>query len=47
LRNDIRYLRQLGVPHSEEAVGAGRGNRIFYGFEELIECGVALYAIRR
>jgi hypothetical protein len=47
LRNEVRYLRQLGVPHAEEAVGEGRGNRIFYGFDELIECGVALYAMRR
>jgi hypothetical protein len=47
LRNEIRYLRQLGVPHAEERVGEGRGHRIRYGFDELIECGVALYAIRR
>jgi hypothetical protein len=47
LRNEVRYLRQLGVPHAEDAVGEGRGNRIFYGFDELIECGVALYAIHR
>jgi hypothetical protein len=47
LRNEVRYLRQLGVPHVEGHVGKGRGNRILYSFNELIECGVALYAIRR
>lgn len=47
LRNEVRYLRQLGVPHAERAVGKGRGNPIYYSFEDLIEVGVALNAIRR
>lgn len=47
LRNELRYLRQLGVPHAEDAVGEGRGNRLRYGYEELIEVGVAMDAIRR
>src|SRR5947208_1915784 len=41
----LRYLRLKGVPHAEGDVGQGRGNPIRHGFEELIECGVALYAI--
>ena len=47
MRNELRYLRRVGIPHDEDDVSEGRGNRILYGFEELIECGVAQYAIRR
>ena len=47
LRNEVRYLRQLGVPHAEQTVAQGRGNRIYYTFEDLVEVGVALHAIRR
>jgi hypothetical protein len=46
LRNEVRYLRQLGVPHAEDEVSEGRGNRIFYRYEDLIELGVAIHAIR-
>ena len=46
LRNEVRYLRRLGVPHREDKVGQGRGNRLFYGYEELIELGVAIHAMR-
>lgn len=46
LRNEVRYLRQLGVPHAEDDVSEGRGHRIFYRYEDLIELGVAIHAIR-
>jgi hypothetical protein len=43
----LRYLRQLGVPFTEEERGVGRGNRLYYTFDHLIECAVAIFAIRR
>lgn len=43
----LRYLRQLGVPFGADEVGVGRGNRQTYRFEHLIECAVALWAMRR
>ena len=46
LRNEVRYLRRLGVPHREDKVGQGRGNRLFYAYEDLIELGVAIHAMR-
>ncbi len=41
----LRYLRQLGVPFAKE--GGGSGNRRTYGFDELVECAIALYALRK
>jgi hypothetical protein len=46
LRDDVRYLRLLGVPFREAELGAGRGNRVRYRFEHLIELGVALFGLR-
>ena len=46
LRNEVRYLRRLGVPHREDKVGQGRGNRLVYGYEDLVELGVAIHAMR-
>ena len=43
----LRYLRQLGIPLTEEEVGVGRGNRMTYNFDHLIECAIALWSIRR
>lgn len=45
--DSLRYLRQLGVPFTDEELGIGRGNRLTYGFDHLTECAVAMYAIRR
>jgi hypothetical protein len=45
--DQLRYLRQIGVPFSEAELGVGRGYHLHYGYDQLIECGVALYAIRR
>jgi hypothetical protein len=43
----LRYLRQLGVPFSKAELGAGSGNRIRYGFDHLIELGVAVFGLER
>ncbi len=45
--DQLRYLRLLGVPFSQEEAGRGRGHRLSYGFYDLIECGLGLFAIRR
>jgi hypothetical protein len=45
--DSLRYLRQVGIPFTEEEQTVGRGNRLTYGFDHLIECAVALYAMRR
>lgn len=45
--DQLRYLRQLGVPFTKDSLGVGRGNRLTYGFDQLIECGVAIWALRR
>ncbi len=47
LIDQLCYLRQLGVPFAKEELGGGRGNRIRYGFDHLIELGVALFGLRR
>jgi hypothetical protein len=47
LLDQLRYLRQLGVPFSRHELGGGRGNRIRYGFDHLIELGVALFGLQR
>ena len=43
----LRYLRQLGVPFTEDEVGVGRGHRLTYSFDHLVECALAMWAIRR
>jgi hypothetical protein len=47
LLDQLRYLRQLGVPFTKAELGGGRGNRIRYGFDHLIELGVALFGLQR
>jgi hypothetical protein len=47
LVDEVRYLRRLGVPFDEGEMGTGRGNRIQYGFDELIELGVAVFGLHR
>jgi hypothetical protein len=47
LLDRLRYLRQLGVPFTREELGIGRGNRIRYGFDHLIELGVAVFGLQR
>src|SRR5271165_1549939 len=43
----LRYFRLLGVPFEPSELGSGRGNRVRYGYDHLIEVGVALFGIRR
>lgn len=45
--DQLRYLRQLGVPFTEKELGVGRGHRLTYTYDHLIECGVAIWAMRR
>jgi hypothetical protein len=47
LLDQLRYLRQLGVPFPKDELGGGRGHRIWYGFDQLIELGVAVFGLRR
>lgn len=46
----LRYLRQLHVPFTDKELkqhGAGSGNRLIYGFDHLVECALAIYALRQ
>jgi hypothetical protein len=45
MRDQLNYLRQLGVPEKVTTKKAGSGNRITYDYDDLIECGVALFAV--
>jgi hypothetical protein len=36
----LRYLRTVGIPFADAERSAGRGNRVTYGFYDLIERGV-------
>jgi hypothetical protein len=47
LLDQIRYLRQLGIPFDDAELGTGRGNRVRYKFDHLIEIGLGIAALRR
>ena len=47
LLDQMRYLRHLGIPFTASELGMGRGNRARYGFDDLIEVGVGVAALRR
>lgn len=47
LMAQLRYLRQLGIPFRETRRGKGRGHRIRYSYDELMEVAVGLYALRQ
>jgi hypothetical protein len=47
LVDHLRYLRLLGVPFRKSELGAGRGNRVRYRYDHLIELGVAVWALER
>jgi hypothetical protein len=47
LLDQIRYLRQLGIPFDDRELGTGRGNRVRYKFDHLIELGLGVAALRR
>jgi hypothetical protein len=45
LKDQVRYLRQLGIPKKSTEVAPGKGNRIRYDFFDLVELGVAFRAL--
>ena len=47
LIDQLRYLRQLEVPFSKAELGGGSGNRLRYGYNHLIELGVAVFGLER
>jgi len=47
LLEQIRYLRQLGIPFDSSELGVGRGHRLRYGFDHLVETYLALVGLRR
>src|SRR5437016_129167 len=47
LIDQVRHLRKLGVPFRKSELGRGRGNRVGYRFEHLVELGVAVYGLHR
>lgn len=47
LLDQLRYLRQLGIPFEPKELGQGRGVRVTYGFYHFVEVGVAFEALRR
>jgi hypothetical protein len=45
LLDKLNYLRQLGIPFPKDKARTGSGNRVRYGYEELIEIGIAIFAM--
>lgn len=45
VKNRLNYLRQLGIPFERAERARGSGNRIAYAYEDLLECGVGLFAL--
>ena len=46
LKNQVRYLRQLGIPKNSAEQVAGPGNRIRYDFHDLVELGLGVTALK-
>jgi len=46
LQDQVRYLRQLGIPQKSNDQAPGSGNRIRYDFHDLVELGLGLTALR-
>lgn len=46
MRDQVRYLRLIGIPPAAGEGGRGSGNRIRYGFFDLVELGIAAQALR-
>ena len=44
--NQLNYLRQLGIPFSPSERHQGRGHRLRYDFDHLMETGLALTGLR-
>lgn len=47
LKDQVRYLRQLGIPERSTDAASGSGNRITYGFHDIVELGLALTGLKR
>jgi len=47
LIDEVRYFRTLGIPFEDKELGKGRGKRLQYGYEQLVELGVAIFAVRK
>ena len=45
LKDQVRYLRQLGIPKKSTEVAPGKGNRVIYDLLDLVELGVAVRAL--
>lgn len=41
LKDQVRYLRQLGIPETSSKASPGSGNRVLYDFYDLVELGIA------
>lgn len=46
LLDQLRYLRQLGIPFESSELGQGRGVRVTYDFYHFVEVGVAYEMLR-
>ena len=46
LTDQVRYLRQLGIPRKSADAAKGSGNHIRYDFHDLVELGLALTGLR-
>ncbi len=46
LKDQVRYLRQLGVPKNSANQVPGSGNRIRYDFHDLVELGLGVTALK-
>ncbi|WP_158886642.1 hypothetical protein [Rhodanobacter sp. L36] len=45
--DQLRYLKQIGIPFADGAQEKGRGNRVTYSFYDLMDVAVAFEALRR
>lgn len=46
MKDQVRYLRQLGIPSASAGGGQGSGNRLRYDTHDMIELGVALIGLK-
>lgn len=46
LKNQVRYLRQLGIPKNSAEQVSGPGNCIRYDFHDLVELGLGVTALK-
>lgn len=47
MKDQVRYLRLLGIPEASTQASPGPGNRIRYDFFDLVELGLALAGLER